>query len=55
VIATFKKYLADCSGSNAIEYAVIASAMGLALIPILPAISSAVEGKYTSLLPGFGN
>ncbi len=32
---TFKTYLADCSGSTAMEYGVIASAVGIALIPVI--------------------
>ena len=44
-----KKFLNDESGATAIEYALIAAAMGLALITAMPLIKAAIIGKFTSL------
>jgi pilus assembly protein Flp/PilA len=44
-----KKFLNDESGATAIEYGLIAAAMGLALITAMPFISSAVVTKFTSI------
>ncbi|NNE22572.1 MAG: Flp family type IVb pilin [Rhizobiales bacterium] len=39
-------------GATAIEYALIASATGLVLIAVLPAISSGLTGTFNSLVAG---
>ena len=39
-------------GATAIEYALIASAIGLVLIAVLPALESALDGTFTSLAQG---
>jgi pilus assembly protein Flp/PilA len=44
-----KKFLKDESGATAIEYALIAAAMGLALVTAMPLIRDAIIGKFTSL------
>ena len=44
-----KKFLKDESGATAIEYALIASAMGLALIAAMPSITSALSSKFAYL------
>ena len=44
-----KKFLNDESGATAIEYALIAAAMGLALVTAMPLIRDAIIGKFTSL------
>jgi pilus assembly protein Flp/PilA len=44
-----KKFLKDDSGATAIEYALIAAAMGLALVTAMPLIRDAIIGKFTSL------
>jgi pilus assembly protein Flp/PilA len=44
-----KKFLKDESGATAIEYGLIAAAMGLALITAMPFITQAIVGKFTSL------
>jgi pilus assembly protein Flp/PilA len=44
-----KKFLKDESGATAIEYGLIAAAMGLALITAMPTISTAVQNKLTGL------
>ncbi len=50
---SLRVFLHDCAGSNAIEYAFVASAVGLALIPILPAIAAILESTFTALSAGF--
>jgi Flp pilus assembly pilin Flp len=46
-------FLRDSSGSVAIEYVVIASAIGLALIPILPTLRDLVSALYSGVAAGF--
>ena len=43
------RFLKDESGATAIEYGLIAAAMGLALVTAMPILASAVTGKFTSL------
>ncbi len=42
-----KKFLKDESGATAIEYGLIAAAMGLMLILVMPLLASAVGGKFS--------
>jgi pilus assembly protein Flp/PilA len=44
-----KKFINDESGATAIEYGLIAAAMGLALVTAMPSISNAVKTKFVSL------
>jgi pilus assembly protein Flp/PilA len=44
-----KMFLKDDSGATAIEYGLIAAAMGLALITAMPKITRAVVNKFTNL------
>jgi pilus assembly protein Flp/PilA len=50
-----KKFWKDESGATSIEYALIAGAMGLALITVMPTLSGAVEAKYSSLATALTN
>ena len=43
------KFLKDESGATAIEYGLIAAAMGLALFTAMPFITKAIVGKFTAL------
>jgi pilus assembly protein Flp/PilA len=43
------KFLKDESGATAIEYGLIAAAMGLALVTAMPSITSAVKTKFSSI------
>ena len=43
------RFLKDESGATAIEYGLIAAAMGLALVTAMPILASAVTGKFSSL------
>ncbi len=45
----FLRFVKDESGATAIEYGLIAAAMGLALVPAMPILASAVTGKFGSL------
>lgn len=49
----FKNWLSDDSGATAIEYAIMASAMALALVPALAAFSGDVGGVYNRVLGYF--
>jgi pilus assembly protein Flp/PilA len=44
-----KKFFKDESGATAIEYGLIAAAMGLALVTAMPSITSAITTKFSSL------
>lgn len=43
------KFLKDESGATAIEYGLIAAATGLALVVVLPSISSGLNSTFTSI------
>jgi pilus assembly protein Flp/PilA len=44
-----KKFITDESGATAIEYGLIAAAMGLALVAAMPTLSTKVKTKFLSL------
>jgi pilus assembly protein Flp/PilA len=41
-----KKFLKNESGATAIEYGLIAAAMGLALVTVMPTLAGAIQGKF---------
>ena len=43
------RLLKDESGATAIEYALIAAAMGLALVTAMPWLAGAITGKFSSI------
>ena len=45
----FVRFVKDDSGATAIEYALIAAAMGLALVTAMPLLAGAITGAFTSL------
>jgi len=45
----FVRFVKDESGATAIEYGLIAAAMGLALVVAMPYLATAVSTKFTSL------
>lgn len=45
----FVRFVKDESGATAIEYALIAAAMGLALVTAMPFLAGAISGKFQSL------
>ena len=49
-----KRLIRDENGATAIEYVVIGSVLGLALIPVLASTSSGVASLYTRVL-GYAN
>lgn len=54
IMQSFKSFGEDQSGATAIEYVMIASAMGLALAASMPFLSTSVKGRYISI-GGFFN
>ncbi|MFO1034317.1 MAG: Flp family type IVb pilin [Hyphomicrobiales bacterium] len=44
-----KKFFKNESGATAIEYGLIAAAMGLALVTVMPTLSGAVTASFSSL------
>ncbi len=53
MVNKFKAFLRDDGGIAAIEYAVIGSFMGLALLPLLPGISKALEDRLIEIAEFF--
>jgi Flp pilus assembly pilin Flp len=47
-----KLFLRDSSGATAIEYGLIAAAMGLMLIPVISALASTVQSSMFDVLVG---
>jgi Flp pilus assembly pilin Flp len=47
MIGKFGSFLRDTEGATAIEYALIASILGLALVPVLSDTSSGIASLYT--------
>ena len=45
----FKKFLKDESGATAIEYTLIAAAMALVLVTIMPTLTKAISGQFTTI------
>ncbi len=51
--ATIRDMLCEEAGSSAIEYAIMASVMGLMLVPIVAYLSSSIQISYDRLLGWF--
>jgi pilus assembly protein Flp/PilA len=45
----FVSFVNDESGATAIEYALIASAMALALVAAMPALGTVIKTKFTAI------
>ena len=45
----FARFLADESGATAIEYAMIAIGISVAIVAAVAAVSAAVQGKFDSV------
>jgi Flp pilus assembly pilin Flp len=52
-IRGIRKLIDDDAGSSAIEYAIMASVMGLMLVPIVAYLSKSVQASYDRLLSWF--
>jgi Flp pilus assembly pilin Flp len=48
-LQSFKEFAQDQAGATAIEYVMIAAAMGLALAASAPVLGTAVKGKFVSI------
>lgn len=46
-VRTLTRFAADERGATAIEYALIAAILGIALVPVLASTTSGVAGLYT--------
>jgi pilus assembly protein Flp/PilA len=44
-----KKYLRDENGATAIEYGLIAAAMGVALVVVMPTLASQIVVQFSNL------
>ena len=47
-----KKFINDESGATAIEYGLIAAAMGFMLVVVMPILATAVSGVFGQLKSG---
>ena len=45
----FKNLFRDDAGATAIEYGLIAAAMGLALVAVMPTLGNTMQGKFELL------
>ena len=45
----FARFLKDESGATAIEYALIAVAMCIALVTVMPLIAGTIQAKFSSI------
>jgi pilus assembly protein Flp/PilA len=45
----FKNFMQDQSGATAIEYALIASAMALALVTAMPSLGNIIKNKFVNI------
>ena len=43
------RFVKDESGATAIEYGLIAAAMGLALVAVMPLLAGVIQAKFSSL------
>ncbi|MCA0433817.1 MAG: Flp family type IVb pilin [Proteobacteria bacterium] len=50
-----KKFFKDESGATAIEYGLIAAAMGLALVAVMPLLATAITDTFTTLAGGISS
>jgi pilus assembly protein Flp/PilA len=50
-----KKFINDESGATAIEYGLIAAAMGLMLVAVMPIISDAISEVFGELTSGLSS
>jgi pilus assembly protein Flp/PilA len=50
-----KKFINDESGATAIEYGLIAAAMGLMLVIVMPVIATAVSEVFGKLATGLSS
>ena len=48
----FVRFMNDESGATAIEYGLIAAAMGLMLVAVMPTLATAVSGVFGKLATG---
>lgn len=49
-----KNFLMDESGATAIEYGLIAAAIGLMLVAVLPSLSGILFTKFNAITTGLG-
>ena len=51
----FKKFLKDESGATAIEYVLIAAAMAAVLILVMPTLTTAISGQFSTISTAITN
>jgi pilus assembly protein Flp/PilA len=49
---TLMRFVKDESGATAIEYGLIAAAIGLLLVAVLPALRTALSGVFAAITAG---
>jgi len=48
------RFVKDESGATAIEYGLIAAAIGLMLVAVMPSVKTAIKNVFDSLVAGLG-
>ena len=51
---TLQTFLSDSSGATAIEYALIASLIAIAIITTVTAVGAKLNGSYSNIASAFG-
>lgn len=54
-IKTLKRWVADEQGATAIEYSMIAAAMGLVLVPAMASITDGIDGQFVTIAAYWDN
>ena len=54
MLQTFQHFLNDQSGATAIEYALLASLIGIAIVTTVTAVGVKLTGSYSNIAAAFG-
>jgi pilus assembly protein Flp/PilA len=54
MLQTFQRFLSDQSGATAIEYALLASLIGIAIVTTVTAVGVKLSGSYSNIAAAFG-
>ena len=54
-IVMLKRWVADEQGATAIEYSMIAAAMGLVLVPAMASITDGIDGQFGEIAAYWDN
>jgi len=52
---TFNRFVGNASGATAIEYSLVAAALSVALVVLLPLLTTGLQASFTIVRDGFAN